>query len=131
MVIYLESSALVKLVIKEAESRALTQWLAERPDAAHLTSELGLVEVPRAIMRTQPESLLRAREAVQSVDTVPLTRELLEEAAALRPAQLRSLDAIHVATALRTRTLLTAVVSYNGRLLDAATASGLPVESPT
>lgn len=131
MVIYLESSALVKLAVRETESEALRHWLADRPDTAHVTSALSSVEVQRAVMRSQPESLLRAREVVESVDTVPVSEDVLAEAAALGPASLRTLDAVHLAIALRLARVLTAVVGYDDRLLQAAKARGLPVARPT
>jgi predicted nucleic acid-binding protein len=128
-VIYLDASAIVKLVIEEAETDALRGWLRRRR-APRVTSDLTRVEVPRACMRARPTALLEAQRAVARLSTVPLTRELLASAAALQPPGLRSLDAVHLASALAVRGQLRAFVAYDDRLVDAARAHDLPVERP-
>jgi predicted nucleic acid-binding protein len=130
LVIYLDSSALVKLVVREDETAALTAWLATERDAPRLSSDLVLVEVPRAVMRSVPTALLSAHHLVARLRKVALTPELLTAAAALQPPLLRSLDAVHLASALAVRAQLTAVVAYDERLYDAARAAGLPVARP-
>ncbi|MDD9371325.1 MAG: hypothetical protein PV358_14495 [Acidimicrobiales bacterium] len=81
-------------------------------------------------MRAQPTSLLEAQRAVARLATVPLTRRVLSSAAALQPPGLRSLDAVHLVSALALRGPLRAFVAYDDRLLDAARARNLPVERP-
>ncbi|HYU85012.1 MAG TPA: type II toxin-antitoxin system VapC family toxin [Kribbellaceae bacterium] len=128
--IYLDSSALVKLIIKEAETAALRSWLAARTELPRISSDLVLVEVPRAIMRSTPTALLAAHHLVARVQKVTLTPSLLTAAAALQPPALRSLDAVHLASALAVRADLTAFVAYDDRLHDAALSAGLPTEQP-
>jgi uncharacterized protein len=86
--------------------------------------------VPRAVMRSVPTALLSAHHLVARLRKVALTPELLTAAAALQPPLLRSLDAVHLASALAVRAQLTAVVAYDDRLYDAARAAGLPVARP-
>ncbi|MGH3342270.1 MAG: type II toxin-antitoxin system VapC family toxin [Carbonactinosporaceae bacterium] len=129
--IYVDSSALVKLVLSERESAALEHWIDERADVPHVSSELVQVEVPRAVMRAAPVALLHAREVLDRVGGVSLSPRILETAATLQPPALRSLDAVHLASALLLRRDLTAFVAYDDRLLAAAKALGLPVEQPT
>jgi hypothetical protein len=129
-VIYLDSSALVKLAIVEPESEALRAYLAERADDPRISSDLVRVEVTRAVMRSQPSALLQAQQAVSRVNKLLVGPELLATAASLQPPTLRSLDAIHLASALLLRNRLTAFVGYDGRLNAAARAAGLPVATP-
>lgn len=128
--IYLDSSALVKLVITEPETRALASWLAQRADLPMVSSVIHRTEVPRAVWRAEPSAFPRSYRQVRGVERVALTPEVLDTAAALAPASLRSLDAIHVASALSIRRDLAAFVAYDKRLLDAAAAAGLPTASP-
>src|SRR6202035_3216105 len=97
-VIYLDSSALVKLVLREPESGALRSWL-DSVEENRSTSELAHVEVLRACRRITEESVPRARLVLDALDLIPTTAGLLESAARADPAQLRSLDAIHLAAA--------------------------------
>jgi predicted nucleic acid-binding protein len=125
--LYADSSALVKLVLTEPQSRALGAYLGDR---RVVTSEIALVEVVRAEQVADPPTNL-AESAISLVDRIELvavTRELLRRAAELTSERLRSLDAIHLATALAVNP--DAVVAYDRRLLDAAEASGLRTVSP-
>lgn len=128
--IYLDSSALVKLVLTEPETQALTRWLAERADRPMVSSVIHRTEVPRAVWRADPASFPRSYRQVRGVERVALTPEVLDTAAALAPPSLRSLDAIHLASALSIRRDLDSFVAYDKRLLDAATSAGLPTASP-
>lgn len=128
--IYLDSSALVKLIIAEQESRALIRWLAERAELPMVSSVIHRAEVPRAVWRAEPTAFPRSYRQVRGVERVALTENVLEVAATLAPASLRSLDAIHLASALSVRQDLAAFVAYDKRLLDAAKAAGLPTASP-
>ena len=98
--IYLDSSALVKLVVREDETAALTAWLATEQETPKVSSDLVIVEVPRAVMRSVPTALLSAHHLVARLQKVALTPELLTAAAALQPPLLRSLVAVHLASAL-------------------------------
>ena len=128
--IYLDSSALLKLLFEEAESAALEAWLAGRADTPVLSSELVKAEIPRATRRLDPEVLPRARRLITQLDQIPITSALLDEAAELEEVSLRSLDAIHLASALQLSPELTAFVAYDARLAEAARAAGLPIVQP-
>jgi hypothetical protein len=128
--IYLDSSALVKLVLTESESRALIQWLAERADLALVSSALYRTEVPRAIWRADPSALPRSLRQMRGVDKVAVSTSILDSASVIPPQTLRSSDAVHLASALSIRRQLTAFVAYDKRLLAAAKDAGLPIASP-
>jgi uncharacterized protein len=128
--IYLDSSALVKLILEESESRPLARWLAERADFALVSSAIHRTEVPRAIWRANPSALPRSLRQVRGVEKIGLSTDVLDSAAAVPPQSLRSIDAIHLASALSVRRELTAFVAYDKRLLAAAKDAGLPTASP-
>lgn len=125
---YFDASALVKLVIAEPESEALRH--ATRAWRRRATSRLAVVELIRAVRRADPRLELRATQALARVDLVADGDRILAAAAHVEPADLRAVDAIHIATAVTLRTVLGAFVSYDRRQLAAATAAGLPVLSP-
>jgi uncharacterized protein len=129
-VIAFDSSALVKLVVEEPESAALDAWLGDRPSPSPTASDLVRVEVPRAVARTDAGSTAAARALLAGLDLVPVTVDLLEFAAGLTPRSLRSLDAVHLATALSLGRALEAFVVYDDRLARAAADAGLPVVAP-
>ncbi|TFV63371.1 PIN domain-containing protein [Geodermatophilus sp. DF01-2] len=129
--IALDSSALVKLVVEEPESAALEAWLSGRAPLSVTASDLVRVEVIRAVARVDSAGVPRARTLLAGVDLVPVSRVLLESAADLGPPSLRSLDAVHLATALSLGPILEAFVVYDERLARAATEVGLPVVAPS
>jgi uncharacterized protein len=129
-VIYFDSSALLKLIIIERESSALAAWLAEQSDVSVASSELAKVEVLRACRRVAPNAVHLAREVLSGLDLVPLSGSVVEVAAELEGDTLRSLDALHLASALAVRSALTAFVAYDARLQLEALATGLPAISP-
>jgi uncharacterized protein len=129
--IYLDSSALVKLAITEPESAALADWLRESSQLVRVSSPLVRVEVPRAVWRADPGSLPQAYTIVRRLREVRMTEAVLTRAAGVRPNVLRTLDAIHVASAMSVRDNLTALVSYDKRMLAAAQDAGLPTASPS
>jgi predicted nucleic acid-binding protein len=128
--IYLDSSALVKLAITEPESAVLARWLAEQPNLIRVSSSLIRVEVPRAIWRAEPAALQEAYQVIRRTREVRLTDDLLARAARLRPAALRAFDAVHLASALAIRPHLDTFVSYDKKLLMAAAAVGIRTASP-
>jgi predicted nucleic acid-binding protein len=128
--IYLDSSALVKLALTEPESAALTNYLAERSDEAVVSSALHRTEVLRAIWVAEPGALPRGVRLVRRIGRVALSTEVLDNAATLPPQRLGPADAIHLASALAIRRDLSAFVGYDKRLLDAAAEAGLPTASP-
>lgn len=128
-VVYLDASAIVKLVVRERETEALRAYL----DGAELvTSEMSSTEVPRAAhLRTGAIEVIEQAETVlRRFQLVTLDEELHRAAARALPAELRTLDAIHLASALRLRDRLTAVVAYDKRLTQAIRAADLSVEAP-
>ncbi len=127
--IYLDSSALLKLVLAERESAALEKHLS---DSAHRTScALARVEVVRAARKRHAETVERAWWLLRRVSLITITEPLLEVAADIGDPWLRSLDAIHVAAALSLGDDLAEFITYDRRMTDAASALGLPVASPT
>jgi len=129
-VIYLDSSAVLKLVFEEPESAALDEWLAARADLPVVSSALAKVEVVRACRRIDSAALPEARALLAALDLIPLTGDVLDDAADVGDTPLRSLDAIHLASALTIRDELSAFVAYDLRLGDAAAAAGLPLARP-
>lgn len=130
MRLYLDTSAAVKLVRVERETRALRTWLGRRPDRTLVTSALTRVELPRAVAPFGPAATAQAAALAGSLEQVALTDALLDRAAALGPSVLRSLDAIHLAAALLVGPDLEAVITYDHRMIDAADLLGLPVAHP-
>ena len=125
--VYLDSSALVKLCVAEAESEALRDWVGERPV---ISSALARTEVIRAVRFVGPAALAAARSLLGEVDLVTLDDGLLDTAATSDGPMLRSLDAIHLASATTVRAAIDAFVAYDRRLLDAARAEGFATASP-
>ena len=128
--IYLDSAAVVKLVHAEAESGGLRAWLGQRADTGWASSVLTEIESFRALARYAPEAAARLPAVLDLIDLIPLDPAVRILAQTARPATVRSLDAIHLGTALHAREALTSFVTYDKRLLDAAAAAGLPVDSP-
>jgi predicted nucleic acid-binding protein len=135
-VLYLDASALVKLILDEDESAALAAHIADRDV---ITCELALAEVPRAVARettgcdaAQQEALLA--ESLDLLDALPMVRvngDLLTAAGlVVAPARLRALDAIHLTAALSRADELDAFVTYDRRQAAAAATHELPVEAP-
>ena len=130
MQLYLDSSALVKLVVSEAESSALRTYLAERRSDARMAAALARTEVVRAVaMHRSIELVETARSIIARLHLVPLNNRLFDAAATKLPPELRTLDAIHLAAAM-TAPDLRAIVSYDRRLADAAATAGLAVVAP-
>lgn len=126
---YLDTSALVKLVVAETESQALMAWLAETGDE-WVSSDLARTELLRVTRRAAPELLLRARQVLDSVTLVDVTTHVYEAAARIEPVALRTLDAIHLAAAIDLGDDLEAIVTYDDRLAHAAAANGIPTAAP-
>ena len=127
---YLDSSALLKLVLPERERAALERAIERWPD--RLTSEVSAVECWRAIRR-QPEAatlLPRMEGVLSSVTLIRVDRSLLRLAGDIDPPRLRSLDAIQLAAALSIGDYPEAFVTYDERLAGAARAAGLNVITP-
>ncbi len=128
--IYLDSSALVKLALTEPESAALSRWLAERADEPLASSALYRAEVPRAVWRAEPGALPRSYKLIKRIARIALNADVLDNSATLPPQELSPAQAIHLASALAVKRDLTAFVTYDEHLLAAAKDAGLPVTSP-
>ena len=132
MILYLDSSALVKLVQRESESDALRRYLGHHRSDHKLTSALARVEVVRAVSAAGAAAIGMARRQLARVDQLAMDAELLDDAAMLNPAgRLRSLDAIHLASALAVGTDLRAVLTYDTRMIAAAEELKLAVAAPS
>ena len=129
--IYLDSAAVVKLVHVEPESAALRGWLDDRAETGWISSVLTEIESFRALARYAPGAVSRLPAVLDQIDLIDLDPRIRMLARTVTPATVRSLDAIHLGTALRIRPSLTSFVTYDKRLLDAAQAAGLPTDSPT
>src|SRR5258708_27973383 len=128
--ISLGSAAVVKLTHAEAESAALRNWLDERAETGWISSVLTEIESFRALARYAPHAVSRLPEVLDLIDLINLDPPIRILAQTARPATVRSLDAIHLGTALHARHAITSFVTYDRRLLDAATEAGLPTDSP-
>ena len=128
--IYFDTSALVKLVFDEAESAALAEWLTLRADVPKVSSDLSTIELLRTCRRVDDGAVEGANLLLGGIDLLPMDRAIVEKAATLRPTELRSLDAIHLASALSVKAHLTALVAYDVRLCSAAVEAGIEVVSP-
>lgn len=128
--IYLDSSAIMKLVREEDETPGLIAWLQGSPEAAVLTSELGRIEVLRAARRAAGSALAEAQAVVADLDLIPLGRGVQDIACDIGDPRLRTLDALHLASAILVRGVLTAFVAYDHRLVSAAQSVGLPTITP-
>jgi uncharacterized protein len=126
--VYLDSSALVKLVVRERDSIVLRAWIPS--DVWLATSELSRTEVIRSVRPFGPESLAIGHALLRGLEFLSLDRPLLDTAAMIEPATLRSLDAIHLASAMALGDELLTLVTYDQRMLAGARAVGLPVASP-
>ncbi|MEO7836051.1 MAG: type II toxin-antitoxin system VapC family toxin [Acidimicrobiales bacterium] len=127
-VTYLDSSALVKLAVEETESAALRRHLRRR---SLVSSALARTEVLRALALEGEEGMARGRAVIGSVELVRVSDRVLNAAGALLPSDLRSLDAIHLATAKQLGSDLAQVVTYDNRMLDAARHLAMRTASPS
>jgi len=129
--LYLDSSAIVKLVQREPESNALRRFLRRHRDDRRVTSALARVEVVRAISGGGPAAIAHAGRQLARVDEIAIDRDLLDTAATIAPGeQLRSLDAIHLASAQAVAPNLRAILTYDQRMAAAGDALGMTIEAP-
>lgn len=126
--IYLDTSAFLKLVRDEAESPAMGQYIGDREDL--VSSALLIVEARRGMLRKNPRKLPEVDVVLGRVDTVEMSAAILEDASRLPDPPLRSLDAIHLATAMLLRQDLDVLLTYDDRLAEAARALGIPTAAP-
>jgi len=128
-VIYLDSTAVAKLVQREDESGALRMWLDQQVDAPWVGSALLEVEVFRAVMRAEPEVAAELYCVLDMIEAVEPGSAVRRFALGPDTARVSTLGAIHLGTAL-SLVGITAFVTYDKRLAEAAELAGLPVFSP-
>ena len=126
---YVDSSAIVKLAVSEPESAALRRYLARRRPL--VSSALARPEVGRALLPLGPEAVARGEDVLRRIQLLRINDRVLRSAATLEPAEIRSLDAIHLASARQFMPALHRLVTYDGRMADAALAIGLSVAAPS
>jgi predicted nucleic acid-binding protein len=126
---YVDSSAIVKLVVDEPESKALRRYLSRRQPL--VSSALARTEVARALLPSGPEAVARGEEALRRIQLLRVNDRVLNDAGRLEPAELRSLDAIHLASAGQLGSSVKQIVTYDERMSKAATAIGWAVASPS
>ena len=129
MAYYLDTSALVKLVVAEAETSALRAWLAAS-DRTPVSCDLARTELLRAVRRAAPDRVAQARAVLDSVTLMKVTTETVEQAGRLGPTALRTLDAVHLAAALDLGDDLDGMVTYDDQLAEAAQFNAVPVTAP-
>ncbi len=130
MAYYFDTSALVKLVVEEPETAALRAWLtAEARDV--VSCDLARTELLRAVRRVIPEYSAAARQLLDSVTVLRVETADYDLAARLDPVSVRTLDAIHIASALKLGDELEGMVTYDKRLADGCTSLGIEVTAPS
>jgi uncharacterized protein len=125
---YLDSSAIVKLVAEEPETQALLRFLRRR--SVLVSSALATTEVTRSVLALGDPFIRRAGEVLGRFELVRVSDEILADAGLLEPASLRSLDAIHLATASLFEETLGGLVTYDRRMYEAAESLGWGAHKP-
>lgn len=128
MATYVDSSAIVKLAVREPESVALRRYLRRRRTL--VSSALARAEVLRALLPAGEEAVVRGRSVLARFDLVRVNDRVLNAAGLLRPPELRTLDAVHLATAQLLGDELRALVTYDARMAEAAKGLGYRVVAP-
>lgn len=126
---YLDSSAIVKLAVAEPETQALRRYLRRRSPL--VSSALARTEVARALLALGPEAVARGQDVLSRLELARVSDRVLGAAGTLLPHDLRSLDAIHLATARDLGTDLARLVTYDRRMAAAARAMKLSVAAPS
>jgi predicted nucleic acid-binding protein len=129
-VFYLDASAAAKLVLAEDDSDAMKEWI-ETTDAVIVSSDLLRTELLRTIRRHAPAQLSQGRAVLESITLIAVSRNVYERAAMLGPPVLRSLDALHLASAADVGgDELTAIITYDLRMIEAARSLGIETIAP-
>ena len=130
MLVYADTSALVKLVLAEPESASLQAWIREH-EARLITCELARTELMRAVRRSSPRAAPDVRALFERVAILKLDSSAYVEAGLVAPVELRTLDAVHLAAALLIGAQLDGMLCYDTRLGEAAVHAGIRVFSPS
>lgn len=129
MAYYADTSALVKLVVAEAESAALRDWIEDSTPVL-VSSDLARTELLRAVRRFAPDRATLARSVLDVLILVSVPRSTFDAAGHLDPTSMRSLDAIHLASALELGDDLQGIITYDDRMAEAARLHGITVLAP-
>jgi hypothetical protein len=124
---YVDASALTKLILDESGSSAMRRWYVESENVT--TSLISLVETRRAVRRHRHDPA-HLESVLRSVVSLAVSPAVIAEASSIEPPTLRTLDAIHIASARQLGAEIDAFVTYDDRLAAAARAIGLPVVRP-
>jgi len=127
-VLYIDTSALAKLILEEPEPPALQDYLSGAGTV--VSSAVALTELVRAACRVRSDLEGEARQLLEHVVLVNVDRRVLERAATLSPREIRTLDAIHLATAQMLGDELEVIVTYDARMGQAAREAGVKVDAP-
>lgn len=127
--IYLDTSALIKLISPEPESGALSEWIHDRWEHPRITSALSKVDVLRTFREVGAAAEDLASIVLSKIDQLPVKQDVLDAATELR-MNLTPVEAVHLASACKLREGLLAYVSYDETLLAAAAEAGLATASP-
>jgi predicted nucleic acid-binding protein len=125
---YVDSSAIVKLAVAEPESSALRRYLSRRQPL--VSSALARTEVVRALLPAGADAVARGEQVLRRIELIRVNDRVLSEAGRMQPPELRSLDAIHLASARQLGTTVKLIVTYDDRMVDAAKLCGWSVASP-
>jgi len=129
MAFYVDTSALVKLVVAEAQTTALQTWITTTTTQL-VSSDLARTELLRAVRRGASDQVVQARAVLDSLSLLTVSTTVFESAGHLNPAVLRTLDALHLASALSLGDDLEGLVTYDERLAEAARSHGIAVVAP-
>jgi hypothetical protein len=127
-VVYLDSSAIVKLAVREPESAALRAYLRRRRSV--VSSALARAEVARALLPLGEAAVRRGHDVLASIDLIRVTDRILAAAGSIGPEELRTLDAIHLATVRQIEKDLSRIVTYDERMAAGARLAGWPTLAP-
>jgi predicted nucleic acid-binding protein len=127
--LYLDSSAIVKLAVAEPESAGLRRYLRRRRPL--VTSALARTEVARALLPLGSTAVRRGLDVLGRLELIRVSDRVLADAGTMLPADLRSLDAIHLATIRQLGDSLARVVTYDDRMSRAAASMGWSVYAPS
>ncbi len=130
MAVYADTSGLAKLVVAEPETAALLAWIASE-EPVLVASDLVRTELMRAARRTAPDRAVAVRSVLDAITLLKLSSATFETAGRLEPAGMRSLDALHLASALELGDDLDGFLTYDDRLAEAARAQGMTVVAPS
>ena len=128
--IYLDTTAIMKLIAHEPETPHLTDYLTARTDTTWFTCSLTHAELLRATAHMPAEATDHAHHILDGLDTVAMTDRLITSATTLRPAPHRTLDALHIAAALTAQPHLHALVTYDPQLATAARHHHITTTNP-